>query len=79
MLKFINPFYFFVSLAIGFLLVYIMTPPPNVVVKFPSPYNAGKVVYKDKSDTCYKYDAEKQTCPADKTLIKPQPLYEDYR
>lgn len=78
MLKFINPFYFFISFAIGLLLVYVITPPPNIVVKFPSPYNAGKIVYKDKSDTCYKYNAHKQSCPLDKNLIKPQPLFEDY-
>lgn len=77
-LKNINPFYFFVSLAVGLFVVYITNPPPKVVVKFPSPYNAGNITYRDKADTCYQYRAEKVSCPADKALVKPQPLFEDY-
>ena len=74
----INPFYFFFSFAIGLFFVYILTPTPSVIVKFPSPYNAGHVTYKDKSDTCYQYKADKIACPINKELIKPQPLFEDY-
>ncbi len=78
MIKNISPFYFFVSFAIGLFLVYVFNPPPSVVIKFPSPYNAGKVTYKDKNDTCYTYKANKVACPADKAKIKPQPLFEDF-
>lgn len=74
----INPFYFFIAFAIGLFFVYIVTPPPEVIVKFPSPFNAGKIVYKDKSDTCYVYKADNVACPKDKSAIKPQPLFEDY-
>lgn len=72
----ISPFYFFLSFAAGILVVYVMTPPPEIVLKFPSPYNAGKVVYKDKSDTCYHYEAIAVDCEAHAT---PQPIYEDFR
>lgn len=72
----ISPFYFFLSFAIGILIVYMMTPPPEIVLKFPSPYNAGKVVYKDKSDACYEYEAEKVECDG---KAKPQPIFEDFR
>lgn len=72
--KKIKPIYFFVSFAIGLLVVYLITPPPQVVVKFPSPFNAGQVVYKDKADQCFVYRADKSTCPADKALIKEQPI-----
>ena len=72
----ISPFYFFLSFAIGILFVYIITPPPEIVLKFPSPYNAGKIIYKDKSDTCYHYDAVKVAC---ESSAKPQPIYEDFR
>ena len=74
----INPYAFFISFAIGILFVYILAPPPQVVVKFPTPYNAGTIVYKDKSDTCYVYDAIKEECPMDKKLIKPQPIVENF-
>lgn len=78
MLEYINSFYFFISFAIGLLFVYVSVPAPEVVIKFPSPYNAGKITYKDKSDTCYMYKAGKVACPIEKNLIKPQPLYEDF-
>lgn len=74
----LNPLYFFVSFAVGLFFVYIITPPPEVVIKFPSPFNAGKITYKDKGDTCYMYRADNVQCPVDKTVIKPQPLFEDY-
>lgn len=78
MLK-INYLVFMVAFGVGIFFCYISTPPPQVVVKFPSPYNAGKVLYKDKSDTCYRYSAEDVACPLDRALIKPQPIMEDYQ
>lgn len=74
----IDPFYFFVAFGIGILIVYISTPPPEVVLKFPSPYNAGKVLYKDKANSCYRYKAEDVACPRDKSMIRPQPILEDF-
>ena len=74
----INVFYFVLAFAIGMCIVYITTPPPQVILKFPSPYNAGNVVYSDRADNCYKYKAEDVSCPKDKTLIKPQPILEDF-
>ena len=74
LLRKIDPFWFFVSLAVGLLIVYVFAPPPQLIVKFPSPFNAGKVVYKDKSDSCYVYKAESSECPLDPTKIKAQPV-----
>lgn len=74
MLLKINPLYFIVSFAVGLLFVYILKPPPEIVIKFPSPQNAGKIVYKTENDTCFTILASKDNCPTDKTLIKPQPI-----
>jgi len=73
--KIINPYWFILAIGVGFFFIYVFSPPPQVVIKFPNPYNAGKVVYHDKSDACYVYKAEKEACPLDKSLIKSQPLY----
>lgn len=70
----IHPLYFFIAFACGLLYCYITKPKPKVIVKFPSPMNAGKVTYKDDDGTCYKYKATKESCPRDKSLIKPQPI-----
>ena len=74
--KKIQPLYFFLAFAVGLLLCYVTNPKPEVIIKFPSPYNAGKIVYKDKADSCYKYSASQVACPIDKSLIKPQPIQE---
>lgn len=78
MLK-LHPVYFFISFAIGILYCYLTTPPPDVVLKFPSPINSGKITYKDRSDECYKYKANKIACPREKNKIKPQPINEFFK
>ena len=75
MLKnYINPYYFMISLCIGFFFVYILTPTPDIVLQYPTPENSGKIVYKDKADVCYKYDAKEVNCPSDKSLIVDQKI-----
>ncbi len=63
------------SFVIGLALVYIMSPAPVIRLRFPTPFNSGKVVYKDAGDTCYKYKAKQVTC--DEKRSKPQPIVED--
>jgi hypothetical protein len=74
----INLTYFVTAFAVCLLVIYTFTPPPQVVVKFPSPYNAGKVTYRDTSNTCFKYRAEKESCPTDKSKLREQPITEDF-
>lgn len=75
MLSKINPFAFFLAFAIGMFFIYIVTPPPEIIVKFPTPWNAGKIVYKtDDNKSCFVYRAKKTSCPMDPDIILPQPL-----
>lgn len=67
---------FFVAFAIGMVYVYMNVPPIKEVVKYPTPYNAGTIVYKDSADTCYVFDAAKLECPTDVRKIKKQPIIE---
>jgi hypothetical protein len=80
-MKSISPFYFLVSLAIGMFLVYITTPPPEVIIEYPTPDNAGKVIYKDSSnsvrdgeDGCYTYMAKQVSCPTNEEDIMKTPF-----
>ena len=75
MLKFIRPLYFFLSFGLGLLFVYAFAPKPEIVMKFPSPYNAGSIQYKDRDNKCYVIKATNTHCPVDKSLIKPQPIH----
>lgn len=59
----IIPIYFFISFFIGLFFVYISTPKPKVIIKYPTPENAGKIIYKDNSDICYKYISKEVNCP----------------
>jgi hypothetical protein len=70
----IKPVYFFIAFALGLLFCYISKPKPTVVIKFPSPLNSDQITYKHDDGSCYKIKANKETCPLDKDLIRPQPL-----
>lgn len=73
----LNLTYFVASFALGILVVYLTTPSPVVVVKFPSPINAGRVVYRNSHDGCFKYKAEKHACPVDSSKVRTQPIVEE--
>ena len=73
MIKFIDPWYFLIALCIGMFMAYITTPTPDIIIKYPTPENAGKIVYRDSADVCYKYNATEVACPKDKSLIKQLP------
>lgn len=57
--------YFFGAFFIGIFLVYVMTPTPEVILRYPTPQNAGKVVYQDSADMCYKYTSVEVPCSKD--------------
>lgn len=71
----LDPAFFIVGLSVGLLFTYAFSPPPQVVVKFPTPSNADATVYSDPSDrTCYKFRALEQPCPVDRSARKRQPV-----
>ncbi|GAG52960.1 unnamed protein product [marine sediment metagenome] len=70
----IDPFWFIVSLGIGLFYVYLTTRTPEIIIKYPTPENAGTIVYHDSNDVCYKYRAVKVDCPINKSLIKQIPI-----
>lgn len=75
----LHPFYFILAFATGLLFAYLSQPRPEIVFKFPSPSNAGKVTYKDKNGQCYKYKHDEVPCPSSGQNMKPQPILEDFK
>ncbi len=67
--KYIDPTAFFIALAIGLFITYVMAPPKRIVVKWPTPHNSGKVIYKDHADNCYTYKHKEVQCPTDTSKI----------
>ena len=66
---YINPLAFFIALAVGLFLSYIFKKEKRIIIKWPTPENAGKIVYQE-NNTCYKYNANEVTCPSNKSMIK---------
>jgi hypothetical protein len=67
---YINVTAFFIAFCIGIFFTYIYSPPKKIIIKWPTPENAGKIIYRDHADTCYKYKADEIPCPDDKSQIK---------
>lgn len=59
----VMPFYFILGFAVGILYIYTTYTPPRVIWHHPSPENAGRVVYQDKENHCYRYLTEEVKCP----------------
>lgn len=76
-LDYIDPFYFFIALCVGLLYTYVTAPQPKIVVKYPTPHNAGKITYVDDAGVCYKYKVKPAQCPQNSQDIKKMPLIQD--
>jgi hypothetical protein len=60
-----NYFAFFAAFILGIIYVYLDTPKPKLVIKYPTPYNANKITYKGLSDECYHLEASQVECTDD--------------
>jgi len=70
LLDYIDPLYFLIALCVGLLYTYISAPIPKIVIKYPTPFNAGKITYADQNGVCYKYSIQEVQCPSDLSKIK---------
>lgn len=61
---------FIIGFIIGISYIYQKAPIIEEKVVFPTPYNSGKLTYKNNNGDCFQYIAEKIDCPEDTTLIK---------
>lgn len=54
--------WFVVSFAIGFALVYLWTPPPEVAVRWPHPLAPSRVFEDPHGDSCLRFEAQETQC-----------------
>lgn len=74
MIKHIRIYPLIIGIVIGFISVVLVRPSKNVVYKYPTAENAGKIIYKDKNDVCYKYNFTEVDCNKNGDRLKPYPL-----
>jgi hypothetical protein len=55
---------FFISFFIGIFISYIYSSKKRIVIQYPTPENAEKIIFKDEiENTCYKYKVSEISCP----------------
>jgi hypothetical protein len=64
--EFIDMRVFIISFFLGMMYVYLTTPTPDIIVKYPTPHNVDKIVYTDKTGNCYRYQLKEEKCDASK-------------
>jgi len=63
---------FFVSFCVGVLFVCLVEAKPEVIVRWPTPDNAGLVTYVDRANNCYEYEPKEVGCTDDAKHIPVQ-------
>lgn len=68
-MKFFHAPTFIISLAIGLFLTYISNPNKNTIYVYPTPENVSKILYRDKTKSCFEFKPRIVNCPKDSNLI----------
>jgi hypothetical protein len=73
-LEYISFRVFMVSFAIGLFFVYVYGPEMKTIYIYPSPENIDKIIFKDKADNCFRYEANEVECPKNNSILSKIPL-----
>ena len=73
-MKLLNIPVFIISLAVGLFVVYITSPPTQIIYVYPTPENIDKIQYKDESGTCFGFSTNEIACPQKETSIRKYPV-----
>ena len=63
----IDIFFILLGLCLGFFVVYVTTPAPKIVMKYPTIDNIQDTTYVDENGVCYKYYAIEVPCKSNYT------------
>jgi hypothetical protein len=67
----LNILAFIMAFICGFIFIYVDVPKERMIIKYPTPYNTNKLVYRGLDDNCYKVRAQEVKCTQDAI---PQPI-----
>jgi hypothetical protein len=65
---------FLLGIVVGVISVYYVTPAMSTVIKYPTPQDADKLIYKDKNGVCYQYTTKEVNCDANEARLRSFPL-----
>lgn len=63
-------FYIILGLFLGFFIIYITSPKPRVILKYPTIENINNTTYIDEKGQCYKYYAIEIPCVTNKQNVR---------
>lgn len=72
--KYISLPIFLISFICGLIFIYILGPEKKTIYIYPTPDTIHKILYKDKSNTCFKLNKNIINCPKNIDLITPIPF-----
>jgi hypothetical protein len=55
-------FYALLGLLLGFFIIYLILPSPQMIIKYPNIDNIHNTTYVDENGLCYKYHADEVAC-----------------
>lgn len=67
-----NQYYFLYGFSIGIILVLLFKPKQKVLIQYPTPFNAGRTIYKDHLNQCYKLRPIRTKCGSNNQKVSPQ-------
>ena len=65
---------FLLGIVVGVISVYYVTPAMSTVIKYPTPQEVDKLIYKDKNGVCYQYTTKEVNCDANESRLRSFPL-----
>jgi hypothetical protein len=74
MIKHIRLIPLIIGIIVGIIGIYFVKPEQSIIYKYPTPENAGKLIYKDKNGLCYKYTSKEVNCDANESRLKDYPI-----
>jgi hypothetical protein len=75
MLKILNIPIFTVTLILGLIAVYMLNEnDKRKIFVYPTPSNVDKLLYRDGTSTCYKFEQKEIPCPKDRGQIAKVPI-----
>lgn len=63
--------FFLYGFLFGILLLCLTKKETKVFIQYPTPYNAGKIIYRDSLNNCYSFKSIRTKCSNDNLIVNP--------